>query len=136
LLFEEVVIFPTKEAAANELAAEATPAGESCWLASSEAFFEFLEPGSAPAATLVEFPSLTEHGDQQLSRGIELRSTTGTSSGHFLLNQAVWIQVGRALIRINLANDAEGATDVDPLGILEMALRLAVDSLKAELATG
>jgi len=121
-LLQTIVVFPTIEDATMVFEAFAA-FGRDCGVATYGSAY------GVPAVA-VDFGPLTQYGDQQVSWGVEISLTPPH------LTQVVWVQVDRALVRIRATNEAEGATNPDPLGMLESALSIAVDRLAAELAAG
>lgn len=121
-LGQTVLIFPTLEDATRVFDAYAAY-GSACGVA-------FYGSASGVTAVAVDFAPPTQHGDQQTSWGV----TIPVEPPH--LTHIAWVQVGRAMVRITASNEAEGATDADPFGMLDIALAALVDSIAAELAAG
>ncbi|MEQ1872936.1 MAG: hypothetical protein ABL953_04335 [Ilumatobacteraceae bacterium] len=121
-LVQTVVIFPTLEDATRVFEAYAADDGK-CAVGAYSTGFDV-------TAVAVDFAPPMQYGDQQTSFGVN------TPLDPPQLSHFVWVQVGRAMVRIIAHNEAEGATEADPLGMLDIALAAAVESLAAELAAG
>lgn len=121
-LVQTVVIFPTLEDATRVFEAYAADAGK-CAVAAYSTGFDV-------TAVAVDFAPPMQYGDQQTSFGVN------TPLDPPQLSHFVWVQVGRGMVRIIAHNEAEGATEADPLGMLDIALAAAVEKLTAELAAG
>lgn len=130
-LIQQVIVFPSAQEAAALLDVFAAQTNRACGLATGAAIWGGAVGDDNASASTIDVSEPAEHGDQQLSFGAQT-----TYGGTVQISQLVWVQVDRALVRITVGNTAPGATDPDPLGILEAALDAAVTSVTAELAAG
>ena len=127
-MYQWVLVFPTKEAAASAMAVVTSPAGQACQV-TMDRFLAAPPPNDGITAEIIDSPLPEPQADPQVAWVVNV-ARDGTS---MFYKHTAWVQVDRALISFTLV--VANVTDIS-LDTHETSLRDAVELATAELAAG
>lgn len=126
-MYQWVLVFPTKEAAASAMAVVASPAGQACQVTMSRVVAA-PPPAEGITAEIVDAPSPAPQADSQVAWVVNV-AKDGTSMYHQF---TAWVQVDRSLISVTFV----GSLSDSSFDFHETTLSEAVELATAELSAG
>ena len=127
-MYQWVLVFPTKEAAASAMAVATSPAGQACQV-TMDRLLAAAPPADGITAEIIDSPLPAPQADPQVAWVVNV-AKDGTS---MFYKHTAWVQVDRALLSFTLV--VGSVTDIT-LRAHETALSDGVELATAELAAG